>query len=61
MILNGLAFGVLDAEELSDFERGLRTQLDLEVSKLELGPEEGSPDCNDADATRFSALCCFCR
>ena len=55
-LLNVLAFNVLAAEDLSDFEKGLRVLLELELNKFESCLEEGKTDCDDSEVDSFLAL-----
>ena len=56
LLLNTLAFSVLSAEEPSDFERGLRTLLELELNKFESCLEEGKTNCDDSEVDNFLRL-----
>lgn len=56
LLLNALAFSVLSAEEPSDFERGLRTLLKLELNKFESCLEEGKTNCDDSEVDNFMHL-----
>ena len=55
-LLNVLAFNVFAAEEPSDFEKGLRVLLELELNKFESCLEEGKADCDDSEVDSFLAL-----
>ena len=56
LLLNALAFSVLAAEEPSDFEKGLRALLELELNKFESCLDEGKTDCDDSEVDSFLAL-----
>jgi hypothetical protein len=56
LLLNTLAFSALSAEEPSDFERGLRTLLELELDKFEFCLEEGKTNCDDSELDNFLHL-----
>ena len=56
LLLNILAFDVLAAEEPSDFEKGLRVLLELELNKFESCLEEGKADCDDSEVDSFLTL-----
>ena len=45
LLLNALAFNVLAAGEPSDFEKGLRVLLELELDKFESCLDKGKTDC----------------
>ncbi len=55
-LLNALAFNVLAAEEPSDFEKGLRVLLELELNRFELCLDEGKADCDDSEVDNFLRL-----
>ena len=55
-LLNTLAFNVLAAEEPSDFEKGLRVLLELELNKFESCLDEGKADCDDSEVDNFLRL-----
>ena len=55
-LLNTLSFNVLAAEGLSDFEKGLRVLLELELNKFESCLDEGKTDCDDSEVDSFLAL-----
>ena len=55
-LLNALAFNVLAAEEPSDFEKGLRVMLELELNKFESCLDERKADCYDSEVDSFLAL-----
>ena len=56
LLLNTLAFNVLAAEEPSDFEKGLRVLLELELNKFESCLDDGNADCDDSEVDSFLAL-----
>ena len=56
LLLNALAFNVLAAEEPPDFEKGLRTLLELELNKFESCLDDGKTDCDDAEVDNFLRL-----
>lgn len=55
-LLNTLSFNVLAVEGLSDFEKGLRVLLELELNKFESCLDEGKTDCDDSEVDSFLAL-----
>ena len=55
-LLNVLAFNAFAAEDLSDFEKGLRVLLELELNKFESCLEEGKTDCDDSEVDNFLRL-----
>ena len=56
LLLNTLAFNALSAEEPSDFEKGLRVLLELELDKFESCLKEGKTDCDDSEVDNFLGL-----
>ena len=56
LLLNALAFNVLAAEEPPDFEKGLRTLLELELNKFESCLDDGKTDCDDSEVDSFLTL-----
>ena len=56
VLLSALTFDALAANEPSDFERGLRTLLEIEFSKFESCLEEGKTDCDDSEVDSFLTL-----
>ena len=55
-LLNVLAFNAFAAEDLSDFEKGLRVLLELELNKFESCLKEGKTDCDDSEVDNFLRL-----
>lgn len=55
-LLNALAFNVLAAGEPSDFEKGLRVLLELQLDKFESCLDERKADCDDSEVDSFLAL-----
>ena len=56
LLLNTLAINALPAEEPSDFEKGLRVLLELELNKFESCLDEGKTDCDDSEVDNFLRL-----
>ena len=56
LLLNTLAINALPAEEPSDFEKGLRVLLELELNKFESCLDDGKADCDDSEVDSFSGL-----
>ena len=56
LLFNALAFNVLAAGETSDFEKGLRVLLELELDKFESCLDERKADCDDSEVDSFLAL-----
>ena len=56
LLLNALTFSVFAAEEPSDFEKGLRVLLQLELDKFESCLDERKADCDDSEVDSFLAL-----
>ncbi|MEC8545171.1 MAG: hypothetical protein VXY89_16640, partial [SAR324 cluster bacterium] len=56
LLLNTLAFNALSVEEPSDFEKGLRVLLELELNKFESCLDEGKADCDDSEVDNFLHL-----
>lgn len=56
LLLNTLAINALPAEEPSDFEKGLRVLLELELNKFESCLDEGKTDCDDSEVDNFLHL-----
>ena len=56
LLLNTLAFNALSVEEPSDFEKGLRVLLELELNKFESCLDDGKADCDDSEVESFSRL-----
>lgn len=56
LLLNTLAINALSAEEPSDFEKGLRVLLELELNKFESCLDDGKADCDDSEVESFSRL-----
>lgn len=56
LLLNTLALNALSAEEPSDFEKGLRVLLELELNKFESCLKEGKTDCDDSEVDSFLSL-----
>ena len=56
LLLNTLAFNALSVEKPSDFEKGLRVLLELELNKFESCLDDGKADCDDSEVESFSRL-----
>ena len=56
LFLNALTFDALAGQEPSDFERGLRTLLEIEFNKFESCVEEDKTDCDDSEVDSFLTL-----
>ena len=56
LLLNTLAINALPAEKPSDFEKGLRVLLELELNKFESCLDEGKTDCDDSEVDNILRL-----